>query len=150
MQKPWMVEIQAPSSSRARSWRPRAASAARMRERSSPAARFGVRDHEHRVDVEALVADRADEALDEHGRLAGARAGGDEDRAARLDGRGCCSGSADGHARATRHIVQRSHHAGHSPPFGSCRRRRRGCGRASVRAVSRAPSTCAQNASSSR
>src|SRR5579864_1331975 len=39
MQNPWMVEIHAPSSSRARSWRPRAVSSARMRVRSSPAAR---------------------------------------------------------------------------------------------------------------
>ncbi len=38
-QKPWIVEIQAPSSSRARSCRPRWASAARIRVRSSPAAR---------------------------------------------------------------------------------------------------------------
>ena len=37
-QKPWIVEIQAPSSRRARSWRPRACSAALMRARSSPAA----------------------------------------------------------------------------------------------------------------
>ena len=37
-QKPWIVEIHAPSSRRARSWRPRACSAARMRARSSPAA----------------------------------------------------------------------------------------------------------------
>src|ERR671935_739703 len=38
LQKPWIVEIHAPSSSRARSRRPRATSAARMRDRSSPAA----------------------------------------------------------------------------------------------------------------
>src|SRR5947209_7425825 len=38
-QNPWMVEIHAPSSSRARSWRPRFTSSARMRVRSSPAAR---------------------------------------------------------------------------------------------------------------
>src|SRR5436305_7952851 len=38
-QNPWMVEIHAPSSSRARSWRPRLTSSARMRVRSSPAAR---------------------------------------------------------------------------------------------------------------
>ena len=37
-QKPWIVEIHAPSSRRARSWRPRACSAARIRARSSPAA----------------------------------------------------------------------------------------------------------------
>ena len=44
-----------------------------------------VRDHEHRLDVEALLAHRAHEALDEHARLAGARAGRDEDLARRLD-----------------------------------------------------------------
>ena len=38
LQKPWIVEIHAPSSSRARSWRPRSTSAARILERSSPAA----------------------------------------------------------------------------------------------------------------
>ena len=38
-QKPWIVEIQAPSSSRARSWRPSSASRRRIRPRSSPAAR---------------------------------------------------------------------------------------------------------------
>ena len=44
-----------------------------------------VRDDEDRVDVEAALADRADDPLDEHGRLAGAGAGGDEDLARRLD-----------------------------------------------------------------
>ena len=44
-----------------------------------------VGDHEQRADVEPLVDDRADEALDEHRRLAGARAGGHEDGAGRLD-----------------------------------------------------------------
>ena len=38
-QKPWMVEIQAASSSRARSWRPSSSSRLRIRPRSSPAAR---------------------------------------------------------------------------------------------------------------
>ncbi len=38
LQKPWIVEIHAPSSPRARSGRPRSRSAARMRPRSSPAA----------------------------------------------------------------------------------------------------------------
>ncbi len=110
-----MVEIHAPSSARARSWRPRARSSWRMRERSSPAARLRVGDDEQRVDVEALVADRAHEALDEHGRLAGAGARGDEDAPAGLD-RGGLLGI---HARPTRHIDHSWHHAGHSPPFGS-------------------------------
>ena len=38
-QKPWIVEIQAPSSSRARSCRSSSASRLRIRPRSSPAAR---------------------------------------------------------------------------------------------------------------
>ena len=38
-QKPWMVEIQAPSSSRASSWCPASTSRVRMRDRSSPAER---------------------------------------------------------------------------------------------------------------
>ncbi len=43
----------------------------------------GVGDHEHRLDVEPLVADGADEPLDQHRRLAGAGAGGDEHLASR-------------------------------------------------------------------
>ena len=143
-----MVEIQAPSSSRARSGRPRS------RERGAdPRAQLGRRlarvgDHEHRVDVEPLVADRAHEALDEHRRLAGAGAGRDEDLAARLDRRQLALVH---HARATRHIVQRSHQrralaaragrARRSPP-------RIRCAAASARA--RAVSTWPQNGSSSR
>ena len=46
---------------------------------------LGVGDHEDRVDVEAALADGAREALHEHGRLAGAGAGGDEDDAVGLD-----------------------------------------------------------------
>src|SRR5215218_10874461 len=44
-----------------------------------------VGDHEDRVDVDAVVADRADEPLDEARGLAGPRAGGDEDTPLRLD-----------------------------------------------------------------
>ena len=94
-----------------------------------------VRDDEDRVDVEPALADRAHEALDEHRRLAGARAGGDEDLAAsprplRAAARSCALG--------TRHIGQRSHHVGHSPPFGSCttsppRIRCRACARSRAR-----------------
>jgi hypothetical protein len=46
---------------------------------------LGVRDHEQRVDVEPALADRLAEALDDHGRLAGAGAGRDEDDALLLD-----------------------------------------------------------------
>ena len=75
-----------------------------------------VGDHEHRLDVEAGVAHRADEPLDEHRRLAGPRPCGDEDLARCLDG-GCLLAV---HARSIRHIVQRSHQDGQVPPFGSC------------------------------
>ena len=80
-QKPWMVEIQAPSSERARSCRPSSRRRARIRAAQLPGGALGVRDHEHRLDVEPALADRLDEALDEHGRLAGPGAGRDEDLA---------------------------------------------------------------------
>ena len=111
-----------------------------------------VRDHEDRVDVEAVVADRAHEALDEHARLAGAGARGDEDVAARVDRR-LLLGVRDArrHARLTRHIGQRSHQAGQrlalrivahvaaADPLRELAAR-----------VARDRSTCAQNSSSSR
>ena len=80
-----MVEIQAPSSWRARSGRPRATQRgtdprAQLRRRLP---RVG--DHEDRLDVEAVVADGAHEPLDEHGGLPRPGAGGDEDLAVRLD-----------------------------------------------------------------
>ena len=50
-----MVEIQAPSSARARSWRPSSRRRARIRPRSSAGGALRVRDHEDRVDVEALA-----------------------------------------------------------------------------------------------
>ena len=104
---------------------------------------LGVRDHEQRLDIDALVADRLDEALDEHRRLARAGARGDEDLPAGRDrsrlllvghpaplrcrqGRHLRSlerlrrAYAAAHARRIRHMRQRSHHAGQSPPFGSC------------------------------
>ena len=46
---------------------------------------LGVGDHEDRVDVDAALADCAAEALDDHGRLAGAGARRDEDDAPLLD-----------------------------------------------------------------
>ena len=108
-----------------------------------------VRDDEDRVDVEALVARRAHEALDEHRRLAGARAGGDEDLARRLDG-GELLRVELVHARSTLHIGHRSHHAGQSPPRGSCSTSPVRMRPASLAAVSFALSTAFQNASSSR
>ena len=76
-----------------------------------------VRDHEHRLDVESLLADGAHEALDEDARLPGSRARGDEDLSLGLDGGELLRV----HGRSTRHIAQRSHHEGHVPPFGSWR-----------------------------
>src|SRR5581483_11018570 len=73
-------------------------------------------DHEHRLHVEPFVADSAHEPLDENTRLAGAGTGRDEYLATRLDRRELLLV----HARPTRHIVQRSHHVGQSPPRGSC------------------------------
>ena len=108
-----------------------------------------VRDHEHGVDVDAAVADGAHEPLHEHRRLPGAGPGGDEDLAVGLDG---CDllGVQRRHARGTRHIVQRSHQAGHSPPFGSWRTSPARMRPAYPAARSRAVSTCAQNSPSLR
>ena len=124
-QKPWMVEIQAPSSSRASSWlagldEPRANTRSQLAGRA-----VGERDHEDRLDVDAGL-DGPHEALDEHARLPGPRAGGDEDGALGLDRRllvGVRSGRLHhgAHARVTRHIGASSHHEGQGkPPFGSC------------------------------
>ena len=109
-------------------------------------------DHEHRLDVDPPLADRLDEALDEHRRLAGAGACRDEDLTARGDRRRLLFvGRTRRHARLIRHIRQRSHQAGQpSVPFGSCRTSPARIRCASPRARSRAPSTWAQNASSSR
>ena len=105
-----------------------------------------VGDHEHRLDVEPGVADRAHEPLDEHRRLAGPCACGDEDLAGRLDG-GCLLAV---HARSIRHIVQRSHQDGQVPPFGSCLTSPARMRCAYPRARSREVSTSDQNSSSSR
>ncbi len=113
---------------------------------------LGVGDHEHRLDVDPALADRLDEALDEYRRLAGAGACRDEDLPPRRDRRRLLLvGSPRRHARLIRHIRQRSHQAGQpSVPFGSCRTSPSRIRCASPRARSRAPSTWAQNASSSR
>ena len=84
-----------------------------------PGRALRVRDHEHRLDVETALADRLDEALDEHRRLARAGARRDEDLPARRD-RGRLLLVRRPHARLIRHIRQRSHQAGQpSVPFGS-------------------------------
>ncbi len=79
-----------------------------------------VRDDEDVVDPEAALADRLDEALHKHGRLPGPGPGRDEDDA-RLVDRGDLLLARGPHARLTRHIVQREHQRGHSPPRGSVR-----------------------------
>ncbi len=106
----------------------------------------GVRDHEDRVDVDAAVANGTDEPLDEHRRLPGARAGRDEHLARRSDGGLLLLV----HARGTRHIGQRSHHAGHWSPLGSWSTSPTRIRPASLPATARAFSIAAQNASSSR
>ena len=125
-QKPWMVEIQAPSSSRARSWRPSSPSRRRIRPRSSPAARsvYVIASTESIGSPRSQIA--RDEALDEHRRLAGPCPRRDEDEARRVDrgqllGVRCSRVLDHGHDLATRHIDDRSHQVGHGkPPFGSC------------------------------
>ena len=110
-----------------------------------------VRDDEDRVDVEPALGDRADDPLDEHGRLAGTGAGRDEDLAPRLDrGQLLMVELVATHGRSIRQTVQRSHQAGHSPPRGSWRTSPSRIRSASAVAVSRADSTTPQNASSSR
>ncbi len=100
-----------------------------------------VGDDEDRLDVEAAVADRFDEALDEHGRLPRPCSGRDEDPAFRFDGRPLLGVRLPGHARFTRHIGHTSHQVGHSPPFGSWITSPSRIRPANRRAVSRAPST---------
>jgi len=121
-----------------------------------------VRDDEDRVDVEAALAHRLDEALDEHGRLAGARSRGDEDDTGLLDrgklllarsperGMRCPYRCADAHDRLTRHIVQSSHQSGQSPPRGLWLTSPTRMPATAARAWSRAASTRAQKSSSSR
>ena len=105
-----------------------------------------VGDDEHRLDVEPLVADGADEALDEHRGLAGAGAGRDEHLAA--------ASTAASAARSLRRA-----HPAHRPEvapgraLAALRIVRDVAGADPLRApspCSRAVSTCAQNSSSSR
>ncbi len=111
---------------------------------------LGVGDDEDRLHVEPALAHRLDEALDEDSGLAGPRAGRHEDPPAGVDRRTLLVVRRPVHARLTRHIVQRSHHAGHSPPLGSWTTSPSRIRPAKRRAVSFAPSTCFQKASSSR
>ena len=111
---------------------------------------LGVGDDEDRLHVEPALAHRFDEALDEDSGLAGPRAGRHEDPPAGVDRRTLLVVRRPVHARLTLHIVQRSHHAGHSPPLGSWTTSPSRIRPAKRRAVSFAPSTCFQKASSSR
>ena len=149
-QKPWIVETQAPSSSSARSGR-----AALDEAGPDPCAKLAgrplrVRDDENRVDVEAVVDHGADEALDEHRRLAGARAGGDEHGAVRLDRGALLVVRGRPHGRSLRHMRQRSHQCGHSPPLGSWRTSPSRIRSTSPTAVERAVSIASVNSSGSR
>ena len=76
----------------------------------------GVGDHEHRIDAQLHVADSPYEARHQNRGLACAGASRDEHLASCLDR---LELPVVHHERAVRHIVQRSHHGGHSPPFGS-------------------------------
>ena len=115
---------------------------------------LGEGDHEDRVDVDAAL-DRAQEALDDDCRLAGAGAGGNEHRACGVDGGGLlrvgCLGLEHGaHGRLTRQIGPRSHHEGHAPPLGSWSTSPSRMRPTNPCARPTAWSTSAQNASSSR
>ncbi len=109
-----------------------------------------VRDHEQRVDVEAVVGHGAHEPLDEHRGLPGARPRRDEDAALRLDRGPLLVVRERLHARSFRQIRQRSHQCGHSPPWGSWRTSPARIRSTSPTAVPRAASTASSNASGSR
>ena len=109
---------------------------------------LGVGDDEDRLDVDALVADGAGEALDEHTGLPRACARGDEHQSARVDRRALFR--VELHARRTRHIGQSWHQVGQSPPFGSCLTSPSRMRSTISTARSRERSTWLQNASSSR
>ncbi len=140
-------------------------SATRMQRRADAGAQLprrlaGVGDDEHRLDVEPLLADCADEPLDEHRGLARACPGRDEHLARRLHRCSLlgvhlrpaprCVVELTIYGRSTRHIVQRSHQDGQVPPFGSCRTSPARMRWAYPRARSRAVSTSDQNSSPSR
>ncbi len=100
-----------------------------------------VRDDEDRVDVDAVVTDGADEALDEDGGLPGSGSRRDEHAPAGLDRLALLRVGRPLHWRSTRQIGQRSHQDGHSPPLGLCRTLPLRIWPASSPAVSRAAST---------
>ena len=109
-----------------------------------------VGDDEDGVDVEAVVDDGADEPLDEHRGLPGARAGGDEHGAACLGRCALLLVRRRPHGRSLRHMRQRSHQCGQSPPFGSWRTSPSRIRSTSPTAVERAVSIASANSSGSR
>ncbi len=111
---------------------------------------LGVRDHEQRIDVEAVVDDRPDEPLHEHGGLSGAGSGSHEDGAAGIDRRPLLGARGGSHGRSFRHIRQRSHQGGQVPPWGSCLTSPSRIRSTSATAPARASLTASSNASGSR
>ena len=104
--------------------RPRGARAGGQRslQAQGELARGGLRvgDHEHALGRRAELQRRA-HALDHERRLARARAGRDDDLAARLDRDALLLAECDGaHGLATRQTPCQRHHGGHSPSGGSC------------------------------
>ena len=84
-----------------------------------PGRALGIGDDEDVLDTEPALADGLDEPLDEDSRLPGPGAGRDEDDAWLVNGRDLLVGRRRPHECLTRHIVQREHQRGHSPPRGS-------------------------------
>ena len=120
---------------------------------------IGVRDHEQRVDVQPVLDHGPGEALDEHRRLAGAGPGGDKRLSPGGDGRALLWVEGRGgrpqpvvraHGRSLRHMRQRVHQAGHSPPRGSWITSPTLMRSARATAVSRAWSISVSNAGPSR
>ena len=96
------------------------------------------------------IADRPDEALDEHRRLAGTCAGRDEDEPARVDRRELllvrAASRRPRHARHPAHRPEVAPGRAGKPPFGSCRTSPGADALDERRARSFARSVCAQNA----
>ena len=130
--------------------RDRKALAQPLRELAGRAFREG--DNEDRLGVDAVL-DGTRGTLDEHRRLAAARAGRHEHDASRVDRLLLCSAQIDreiDHARATLQIGCASHQDGHSWSGGSWRTSPRRIRATAACAVSTASATIAQKASSSR
>ena len=107
-------------------------------------------DDEDGIDVEAVVDDGADEPLHEHGGLPGACARGDEHGAVCLGRCALLLVRRRPHGRSLRHMRQRSHQCGQSPPFGSWRTSPSRIRSTSPTAVERAVSIASVNSSGSR